>query len=412
MTRRTAWPRFALAAGLLAVLSCTPARKPPEVQEIVFWQSWPARVVAPIVADFERTHPGLKVRTEQLTLQSGEERILSALASGTAPDLCQVGSAWLPGLLAGSRLADWSAGVADLRPRLRGWELCSVGEVTYGVPWTLETRALFYNKTLFARARLDSTRPPATWDELRRAAAAIQRLGGGVHGYGVPAGERGVLAKEVLPFLFANRGSILSDDGRRAVFDSVANVKALEFLLSLRRVGTMGRQESLDREFTEGRLGLELTGPWMFERIPREAPGLRYGVALMPRPAAGRGTDSSWAGGEVLVSFNDSKHKQVALELARFLVQPENLLRLAKAVKSVQPATAGTDTSACFERRPQEQVMARQLGSVRFAPAHPAWGRMEAVIEDEVEQALYDRKSAARAVADAQAKLEKLVTKR
>ena len=328
------------------------------------------------------------------------------------PDLCQIGSAWMPGLLAGSRLADWSAGVADLRPQLHGWEMCSGGDALYGVPWVLRTRALFYDKTLFARARLDSTRPPETWDELTRAAAAIQRLGHGVHGYGVQAGERHVLATKVLPFLFANGGSILSDDLRRAVFDSVANVKALDFFLSLRRVGTMGQQEALDREFEEGRLGLDLSGAWMFERIAKVAPGLRYGVALVPRPAAGRGTNASWADGEVLVSFNDSKHKHLALDLARFLVQPENVLRLAAAAKNVQPATAGADTSAYYRARPQEATMVRQLERARFTPNHPAWGELEAALEDEVEQALYDRKSAAQAVKDAQTKLAELVGKR
>jgi multiple sugar transport system substrate-binding protein len=402
----------ALALATLATLSCAPAPKQPEVQELVFWQSWPVEIVRPIVADFERTHTGLKVRLERLTPQSGQERILAALAAGAVPDLCQIGSAWMPGLLAGSRLADWSAGVADLRPRLRGWELCSVGEVIYGVPWTLETRALFYNKTLFARARLDSTMPPRTWDELHRAAAAIQRLGHGVHGYGVQAGERLVLSKQVLPLIFANGGSILSNDLRRAVFDSAANLQSLDFFLNLRRVGTMGRQEMLDREFMEGRLGLDLSGAWLFEQIPGEAPGLRYGVALMPRPATGRGTDASWAGGEVLVSFNDSKHKQLALELARFLVQPENVLRLAAAVKSVLPATVGADTSAYYRARPHEAAMVRQLERARYAPNHQAWGQMEAAIEDEVEQALYDRKSAAQAVKDAQAKLAELVGNR
>jgi multiple sugar transport system substrate-binding protein len=410
--RLAPWFGCALALATLAALSCAPTRKRPEVQELVFWQSWPVEIVRPIVADFERTHTGIKIRLEWLTPPIGRERILAALAADSVPDLCQIGSDSMPGLLAGNRLADWSAGVADLRPQLRGWELCSVGDVIYGVPWVLETRALFYNKTLFARARLDSTRPPETWDELHRAAAAIQRLGHGVHGYGVQAGERRVLSKKVLPFLFANGGGILSDDLRRAVFDSAANVQALEFFLNLRRVGTMGQQEAIDREFREGRLGLDLSGTWMFERIASEAPGLRYGVALMPWPAAGRDTNASWAGGEVLVSFNDSKHKQLALELARFLVQPENALRLAVAAKSVHPATVGADTGAYYRARPQEAAMVRQLERARYAPNHQAWGAMEAVIEDEVEQALYDRKSAAQAVKDAQAKLAELVGNR
>lgn len=412
MRRPARWIVPVFAAVMLAVFSCAPAQKPAAVQEVVFWQSWPIEIVSPLVADFERAHPGVKVRVERFASPCGEERILAAVAADSVPDLCELGSARMPGLLAGRRLADWSAGVADLRPQLRGWELCSVGDVIYGVPWVLETRALFYNKTLFARARLDSTRPPETWDELRRAAAAIQRLGHGVHGYGVQAGERQVLAKKVLPFLFANGGSILSGDLRRAVFDSAANVQALEFFLSLRRVGTMGQQEAIDREFSEGRLGFDLSGPWMFERIASEAPGLRYGVAPMPVSAAGRDSITSWAGGEVLVSFNDSKQKQLALELARFLVQPENALRLAVAAKSVQPATVGADTSEHYRARPHEAAMVRQLGRARFAPNHPAWGGMEAAIEDEVEQALFDRKSAAEAVRDAQAKLAELVGKR
>jgi multiple sugar transport system substrate-binding protein len=349
---------------------------------------------------------------EQLTRQSGPERILAAVEAGSVPDLCEVGSTWMPGLLAGGRLADWSAGVADLRPALRGWEMCSVGDAIYGVPWVLETRALFFNKTLFARARLDSTRPPETWDELYRAAAAIQRLGHGVHGYGVQVGERHVLSKKVLPFLSGNGGSILSDDLRRAVFDSAANVQALEFFLSLRRVGTMGQQDALDGEFRAGRLGLDLSGAWLFERIPRESPGLSYGVALVPRPAAGRGTSASWAGGEVLVSFNASKHKHLALDLARFLVRPENALRLAAAARSVQPASMGADTSAYYRARPQERMMVSQLEHARFMPNHPAWGEMEAAIEDEVEQALFDRKQAAEAIRDAQARLSELVGKR
>lgn len=406
MRRPAGW----VAAALAAVMSCAPARKP--VEEIVFWQFWPAEVVTPLLEGFEREHPGVKVRMEQLTWQSGQEKIVAAVAAGTVPDLCEIGSTWMPRLLAGGRLADWSAGVADLKPALRGWELCTVGDAIYGVPWVLGTRALFFNKTLFARARLDSTRPPETWMDLQRAAAAIQRLGHGVHGCGVQAGERYVLSKKFLPLAWGNGGEILSEDLRHAAFDSPANREALEFYLGLRRVGMTAQQDALDREFKEGRLGLTISGAWLFRQIPKEAPALRYGVALMPRPANERGAHASWAGGEVLVSFNDAKKKQLALELARFLVRPGNALALAGAAKSVQPATVGADTSAYYRAHPLEAVFVRQFETARFTPNHPVWGDMEAAIEDEVEQALYDRKSAAQAVEDAQARLEELAGKK
>jgi multiple sugar transport system substrate-binding protein len=371
----------------------------------------PLDVVGPIVADFERARPGLKVRIERLTPRSGRERILAALAADSVPDLCQIGSDSMPGLLAGNRLADWSAGVADLRPRLRGWELCSVGEVIYGVPWVLEPRVLFFNSRLLARARLDPDRGPETWDELFRAAAAIQRLGRGVRGFGVPVGEPGALREQLLPFLFANGGCILSDDLRRAVFDSAANVEALEFLLRLRRVGTMGKPDSIEREFLAGRLGFILAGPRLLGALGGSAPGLQCRVGLVPRSRRDTLPAASWACGEVLVSFNAAKRKHLGLDLARFLVQPENVLRLVVAMKGVVPATVGADTLAGFRDRPAEAMLMRQLVGARYAPNHLAWGEMEAAIEDEVEQALHDRKSAAQAVKDAQVKLAELVGK-
>jgi ABC-type glycerol-3-phosphate transport system substrate-binding protein len=172
----------------------------------VFWQFWPADVVQPILERYEKEHPDVHVRMEQLTWQSGLEKITAAVASGNVPDLCEMGSTWMPRMLQSGALQDVTQGTADLRSQLNGWGLCSTGDQAFGVPWVLGTRALFYNKTLFARAGLDSTRPPETWQELHDDAAAIQKLGGGVHGYGVQAGERYVLFKKFMPFAWGKAG--------------------------------------------------------------------------------------------------------------------------------------------------------------------------------------------------------------
>jgi multiple sugar transport system substrate-binding protein len=228
----------------------------------------------------------------------------------------------------------------------------------------------------------------------------------------VQAGERYVLFKKFMPFAWGNGGRILTDDLAGSDFDSPRNVEALDFYLKLRRVGLIERQDALDREFKEGRLGLQISGAWLFKSIPRDAPALRYGVALVPRPEVERGTHASFAGGEVLVSFNASKNKKAALELARFLVQPENALALAGSAKSVQPANVGADTAAYYRERPAERTMIRQFETAFPTPNHPAWVEMEAAIEDEVEQALYDKKTSGRAVADAGRRLAELVGRR
>ena len=413
MRRLLRAPLPVLVATVLAGLCCAPTKQKPQEQEIVFWQSWPVEVVAPVVAEFEAAHPGLRVRVERLAMPVGRERILAALAADSVPDLCQVGSDSMPGFLAGSRLADWSAGVADLRPRLRGWELCSMGEAIYGVPWMLDPRVLYYRPMLLARAGLDPNRAPETWEELYRDAAAVQRLGRGVRGFGLPVGEPGALRRQLLPFLFANGGSLLSADLRRAAIDSAADVEALEFLLRLRRVGRMASPDSIEREFRAGRLGFILAGPRLLARFGDLAPDLGRRVGLVPRPRSDQLPTATWGEGQVLVSFNEAKNKHLALDLARFLVEPKHVLRIGRmAGDGGLPAAVGCDTLALLRDSPGTTTMIRQLAGARYAPNHPAWPQMEAAIEDEVEQALQGHKSAADAIRDAQARLSELVGKR
>jgi multiple sugar transport system substrate-binding protein len=412
MTRSTRVLKGAAAGALLALIgSCTSA---PKKTEIVFWQFWPADVIQPLLTRYEHENPGVSVRMEQLTWDSGKDKILAAVASGTVPDLCELGSTYMPRFLASGALADWSAGIADMKPSLRGWEMCSIGDAVYGLPWVLGTRALFYNRDLFARAHLDPDHAPETWDQLRHDAAAIQKLGGGVHGYGVSANDRQKLFKKFMPFAWGNGGDILSAGLDSSRFDSPENRDALAFYLSLRGVGTVGMQDVLDREFKQGRLGLEISGAWLFKQIPKEAPGLRYGVALVPKPSESVGTHASFAGGEVLVSFRGSRRKEAALRLARFLGQPENELALAKAAESVQPSTIGADTASFYRDRPEQQLMIRQFETAHFTPNHAEWDAMEAAIEDAIEKALYDTSSppesaAAHATADADRRITELL---
>lgn len=399
-----------LLLSLLAAPGCTPRPRPPQSQVLVFWQSLPAGVADSLVAPFERDHPGLDVRVESLPAAGVAESLRVAFSAGHVPDLCQVGAAEMPGLLAGGRLADWSAGVADLRDSLLGWDLCSVGETTYGVPWGLETRALYYDAALLARAGLDPREPPETWDQFTRAAAAVQRLGHGAHGIGLPAADTAELARQALPFLLAG-GGIRAADPRHAALDSSGATRAFALLQRLRRSGTVGTQAALEGEFRRGRLGLMLAGAGLARRLST-APSRRWGVALVPRPEADEGANVSWLGGELLVSFNASAHRRGALDLARFLVRPENARRLAAAVPELLPAVAGEDTGAVWSGRPREQVLLRQIAAGRVAPNHPAWPAMQAAIGDELERVLDGSKSASRAVRDAQARLAALAAAR
>lgn len=400
----------AAAAALLLAAGCAPAPRPPE--EIVFWQFAPPAALEPLVRRFEAENPGLRVRVEHVDRAAVADSVDAALAAGAPPDLCELDGAPMRAFLDSGELSDWSAGVADQRDSLRGWEACRVGDAIYGMPWRVSPRALYWNRDLFARAGLDPDRAPGTWDALVAAAARIQRLRGGVHGYGLATGDSLATLPEFLSFAWGNGGEVLSAAGDSVRFDSPANVQALELALRLRRVGLQARGDSLDREFAAGRLGLRVAGSDLASRLEREVPGLRFGVAPVPARVADADTAAPFADVSVLASFARSRHKEHALRLARFLVRPGNSVEAYAAAPDGLPANAGADTLEWFRGRPREALLASQVSRARFAPAHPAWDRMQRALEDELDRALRGEQGADSAVAHAGARLAMLVGRR
>src|SRR5439155_426711 len=213
-----------VAALVLFGIGC--AKKDSGKRAVVFWQFSPLTAIQPIVDRFNADNPDLAVQVEQLTWQSGREKIVAAIAAGRPPDLCELGSTFLPGLVADSTLLDLTDRVADLRPSLLGWNVASYRGRAYAIPWMLGTRALYLNDDLLRRAGLDRSKPIETWADLARAARLIATKVPDAKGFGMNAGEREILIKKFMPFAWGNGGDILDSTLTKSVVASAANVAA------------------------------------------------------------------------------------------------------------------------------------------------------------------------------------------
>ncbi len=399
MTRAIAG-KLAAVIALTALLGCggTGSGEKP----LRFWQFWDTGVVEPLVREFEAQNPGITVEVEQLTWQSGLEKIQAAVASGTQPDLCELGSEWVLRFGYEGVLDDLTAVHAEIADSFIMWESARWKGRVFGLPWVQGSRALFYNVDLFDRAGLDPDRPPETWDELIDAARRIGGLPGGVSGFGLNMGERYILYKKFMAFAWGNGGGILDADGR-VIFDSPENVEALEFYRRLAAHSLREKQEVLDHHFKSGRLGMQISGAWNLKNYPIEAPGLNYRVALVPKPSHGEGEHASFAGAEMLVVFKNSKRRADALKLARFLHEYPQAKRLCLEVKSVFPASRRVFADSTFLGDEKVRVFVEQSLTSQTPPPHPGWVGIEEVINRCVEEVMYGRKEpreALRAAAD------------
>lgn len=396
--------RAAAAAALLLAAGCAPAPKPPE--ELVFWQSGPPAALDSLVRRFEAANPGLRVRVTQVAPAAAAESLAAALAAGRPPDLCELEGVGLRALLADGSLSDWSAGIADQRDSLLGWDACRVGDALYGMPWRLSPRVLYWNRDLFARAGLDPDRAPATWDRLLAAAARVQRLGGRVRGLGLESADSAASVPEFLAFAWGNGAELLSAAGDSVRLDSPEAREALAFVVRLARGALRAGGPELDEAFAAGRLGLRIAGPELATRLGREAPRLGFGVAPVPTREGGPG--APYADVRVLASCARSRHKEQALRLARFLGRAEQAVEAHAAHADGVPAIAGADTLEWFRARPREALFAAEAARARFAPAHPAWPDMERALAAELAAALDGAAPADSALARAAARMTPL----
>ena len=403
-TTRAGLGTLAAAATAVIVASGAGCGTPRRANTVVFWEFWPREQIQPVLDDFAKLHPEIHVDVQQLTWSDGPQKITAAVASGTVPDLCELGSTQFAQYAAAGALKDITPLADSLRDQYRAWDMVTYQNHVFGLPWVVGSRALFYNKVLFARAGLDSTKAPETWSELKVASEKVQALGGDLHGNGLNAGERLIFVKKFMPYAWGNGGEVLSADQSRSLVNSPENLEALQFYLSLKPSSMVQRQETLDQAFMQGKIGINLSGPWLFNKIPADAPNLRYGVGLVPRPDKASGIHASFMGGELLVFFSKAKANPAAVTLARYLTSREAAGKLAHAARFVA-ANVGAEDDPYYAAHPREGVLARQMKTARALPAVPQWGDIEDALTTSLDEAVLGKTPAEDALRNADEKI-------
>jgi multiple sugar transport system substrate-binding protein len=228
-----------------------------------------------------------------------------------------------------------------------------------------------------------------------------------VHGFAANTFERHRLYKKFLPFFWSAGGELLAKDGSCALH-SKAGVEALTFYTDLCKAGVFDVQRELDLAFQRGKIGFTISGDWLLQQLRRDPKAPHYGLALLPR--ADSGISVSFAGGEYLVVPKKSVHAQEAQLFIDFLLQPENNLKLCRAIGFV-PAHKAAAANPYFTEDPLLSVFNQQLKSSRATPVHPQWVEIEEIIESAVERAMYGGTTPDSALARATSDIEALLSR-
>ena len=300
-------------ATALACIGCTP--RAPQRTAVEFWQPFEASRYDSVIARFERANPTLTVRVHVIAPGAMRDSIAAALASGALPDLCVLDSTAMPALLEHGDLSDWSAGVADLRDSLAGWELCSVGDALYGMPWLLETHLLYIDRDALARAKVDPSVAFESWESIERFATQWKQRRGSP-GWALPTNDLYPVATAAQLSVF---DPVAAADTAAGSEDRRPMVSGVQLLARLRPYCLAANQDSIESAFLSGKLPCCIASS---RAMPRFLDARKSGVeARVLPPPTGPSTKRYLVGsGLCLASFNRSLHKEAALRFARSLV--------------------------------------------------------------------------------------------
>lgn len=385
MIRRSMLLCIVLAAGLLQVSGVSAV-------EVDWWQFWTDPAIKPtieqLVAEFEQANPDITVKLTDLTWANGHEKIVIALASGAGPDVMELGSDWIAQFADKGHLADISEWVVDDSSEFDGWGMATYQNKVWAKPWILGTRVVFANRDLLRQAGFDDDFVPVTLDQLKEAAYRIDSLGSDIYGWGSNTAEKHRLYKKYMPFFWTWGAQVFSDDGRYCVLSSMPAIEALRYYKELHdSCGYVDTQRGIEDAFLRGKVGLIISGEWLLKRIQKQDHDIDLVTTLFPGE---RYPGRSFLGGEFLAINAASEHKQAAMKLIDWITMPDNQVRFCKANYSANPSSDIAQQHEYFRSSEHLQTFIKQLRLTRHPPVDPDWVRIEALIEQAIENALFE----------------------
>jgi multiple sugar transport system substrate-binding protein len=364
--------------------ACSPDAEPGGRIALDFWGlGREGELVRELVPAFERRHPDLRVRVQQIPWSAAHEKLLTAFAGGSLPDALHVGSTWIPELVALGALEPLDARIpGSSAVRADDYfdgvlEMGRVDGATWAVPWYADTRLLFYRRDLFERAGW--TRAPRSWSEWRAVLVDLRRvLPAASHPILLPLGEW-----ELPVALALQRGAgLLRDGDRRGDFASPAFREAFDFYLGFFRDGLAPRRGAAEignlyQDFASGTFACFVSGPWSLGELARRLPPeLQDAWATAPLPGPeGSGPGLSLAGGAGLAISAASPHRDAAWRWIEFLSEPEQQAAF-HAISGDLPARRSAWRDPRLAASPHAQAFRAQLEAVHPTPKVPEWERI------------------------------------
>ncbi len=314
--------------------------------EITFWYAWggeEGKYLESIIDEFNKSHPDIKVRG---TFFNIGDKLLASIAGGKPPDIATVwefmfvtmgeSGCFLP---LEERLEKSGITKDSFLPNI--WEYGMYGKHKWGVPSTLNTLAIYYNKSVVREAGLDPNNPPKSTAELKKWAEKLS-----IQDEKKNIKRIGFVPVTTKAWLWNFGGEMYNKEAGKFIINSQENINTMQWMKSFydsvgmdnfRRFSAgFGRLDSPQNPFYVGKIAMREDGQWQIQFINLYSPNLDYGIFPFPSNDPDK-PGYTVVDGSFWVIPKGTKHPEEAWEFLRWLIAPKQSAKFCAKLLNIPP---------------------------------------------------------------------------
>lgn len=194
------------------------------------------------------------------------------------------------------------------------WPYNSKDDSVYGIPVSVVTSCLYYNKDIFDQAGAAYPTDDWTWDDVQKASKDIQDKVEGVNGFS--------FGMKTLPYTFemylwSNGAAFVDKDGKRdGNLNSKESIETFTMFQEMEKNGlAYAAEKGVSKDMLSGKTAMYVDGTWPMKEL--DAGGVNYGIAQIPK-FKGQDTSLSVVNTCGIAISRDSKYKDAAWEFVKY----------------------------------------------------------------------------------------------
>lgn len=349
-----------------------------------------AEMYEELLKGFYDKNPNIKVKIDLIPFPDYQQKMSVLAAGNELPDVGWVSEAMVSQFTKNDILSDISEFSKDDNFDMNDFipstlELWKHDGKLLGLPFSTPPMILYYNKTMFEKAGLETPTELAmkdewTWEQFEEAAKVLSAGEGTNRTYGARLFREWTNFATLPSHTISYGGSIFSDDMKEFTWNSSEGAKTFEMLNRMMFEDKSHVPPGENIEYEGGKVGM-YSAMYSYMTNAREITDFEWDIAPLPKGPKGRAPLLGQAG---IVAFEGGKHPEEAKVLLKFLASKEGIQAQSVFFVPARKSVLESDEFINIPNNPSREsiqlAMIDQMNHGYTYPLHEDWTKIESEI--------------------------------